>query len=259
MDVTTGKLNGKVAIITGSTSGMGQGIAERFAGEGAAVVVNGRDKQRGNEVVGGIRDAGGRATFVRADVSQFEGNQLLVNAAVEAFGGLDIIVPNAGMLGIGSVTELPVETWDQTLDINLSAVFYLMKLGIPEMQKRGGGVILVNGSIAAWKEFPNHPAYCASKAALVALVKQVALDFGPTVRANILCPGQVDTPFLWESTKAFPNPEEVVAQVVEEHLVMKRLGTPEDIANAALFLASDDASWITGSSLVIDGGRVLGG
>ena len=99
----------------------------------------------------------------------------------------------------------------------------------------------------------------ASKAALVALVKQVALDYGPTIRANILCPGQVDTPFLWESTKAFPNPEEIVAQVVEEHLVMKRLGTPEDIANAALFLASDDASWITGSSLVIDGGRVLGG
>jgi NAD(P)-dependent dehydrogenase (short-subunit alcohol dehydrogenase family) len=127
------------------------------------------------------------------------------------------------------------------------------------MQKRGSGVILVNGSIAAWKEFPAHPAYCASKAALVALVKQVALDYGPMIRANILCPGQVDTPLLWESTKAFPNPEEVVAQVVEEHLVMKRLGTPEDIASAALFLASDDAAWITGSSLVVDGGRILGG
>jgi NAD(P)-dependent dehydrogenase (short-subunit alcohol dehydrogenase family) len=127
------------------------------------------------------------------------------------------------------------------------------------MQKRGGGVILVNGSIGAWKEFPNHPAYCASKAALVALVKQVALDYGPMIRANILCPGQVDTPLLWESTKAFPNPEEIVAQVVEEHLVMKRLGTPEDIANAALFLASDDASWITGTALVVDGGRLLGG
>ena len=254
-----GKLGGKVAIVTGSTRGMGKGIAERFAAEGAAVVINGRDEGRGNEVVAGIRDGGGRAVFVRADVSEFEGNQMLVNAAIETFGGLDIVVPNAGMLGIGSVTDLSVETWHQTLDINLSAVFYLIKLGIPEMQKRGGGVILVNGSIAAWKEFPNHPAYCASKGALVPLVKQVALDYGPMIRANILCPGQVDTPLLWESTKAFPNPEEVVAQVVEEYLVMKRLGTPEDIANAALFLVSDDSSWITGSALVIDGGRILGG
>ena len=254
-----GKLSGKVAIVTGSTRGMGRGIAERFAAEGAAVVINGRNEGRGNEVVAGIRDAGGRALFLRADVSEFEGNQMLVNAAVEAFGGLDIIVPNAGMLGIGSVTDLSVETWHQTLDINLSAVFYLIKLGILEMQKRGAGVILVNGSIAAWKEFPNHPAYCASKGALVPLVKQVALDYGPMIRANILCPGQVDTPLLWESTKAFPNPEEVVAQVVEELLVMKRLGTTEDIANAALFLVSDDSSWITGSALVIDGGRILGG
>jgi NAD(P)-dependent dehydrogenase (short-subunit alcohol dehydrogenase family) len=259
MDMKTGKLSGKVAIVTGSTSGMGRGIAERFGAEGAAVVVNGRDEGRGNEVVAGIRDAGGRAVFVRGDVSQLETNQLLVETAVETFGGLDIIVPNVGVLGNASVTELSVETWHKTLDTNLSAVFYLFKLAIPEMQKRGAGVILVNGSIAIWKEFPNHPVYCASKAALLALVKQVALDYGPTIRANILCPGQVDTPMLWESTKAFPNPEQVVAQVVEEHLVMKRLGTPEDIANAALFLVSDDASWITGSSLVIDGGRLLGG
>jgi len=259
VDVSTGKLSGKVAIVTGSTSGMGRGIAERFAREGAAVVVNGRSQQRGNEVVAGIRDAGGRAVFVQGDVNEFEGNQLLVNAAIETFGGVDILVPNAGMLGNGSVTELSVETWHKTLNTNLSAVFYLIKLGIPEMHKRGGGAILVNGSIAAWKEFPNHPAYCASKAGLVALVKQIALDYGPMIRANILCPGQVDTPFLWESTKAFPNPEEIVAQVVEEHLVLKRLGTPEDIANAALFLVSDDASWITGTALIIDGGRMLGG
>ncbi len=255
----TGKLNGKVAIVTGSTSGMGKAIAERFAREGAAVIVNGRDQQPGHAVVAGIRDVGGRAVFVKSDVSEFEGNQLLVNAAIDTFGGVDILVPNAGVLGIGKVTELSVETWHKTLNTNLSAAYYLIKLGIPEMQKRGGGVILVNGSIAAWKEFPNHPAYCASKAGLVALVKQVALDYGPTIRANILCPGQVDTPFLWESTKAFPNPEEIVAQVVEEHLVMKRLGTPQDIANAALFLASDDASWITGAALVVDGGRLLGG
>ena len=254
-----GKLESKVAIVTGATSGMGRGIALRFAREGASVVVGGRDQTRGAEVVDAVHEAGGRAVFCAGDVSTLEANEQLVALAVQEFGGLDILVANAGILGNGSVTELPVETWHTTINTNLSAVFYLMRSGIPEMQKRGTGTILVNGSIAAWKEFPNHPAYCASKAALVALVKQVALDYGPAIRANILCPGQVDTPLLWESTKAFPNPEEIVAQVVDEHIVLKRLGTPEDIAGAALFLVSDDAAWITGSSLVIDGGRLLGG
>jgi len=259
MTTTMGRLDKRVAIVTGATSGMGRGIAERFAREGAAVMVNGRDPGRGREVVDNIRDAGGAAEFVKADVSQYAENQRLIDATLAAFGRLDIIVPNAGMLGNGRVTDLSLETWQQTLDTNLSAVFYLIKLAIPAMLEQGRGVILVNGSIAAWKEFPGHPAYCASKAALVALVKQVALDYGPEIRANILCPGQVDTPLLWESCKAFPNPQEIVQQVVDEQLVMKRLGTVDDIANAALFLVSDDASWVTGAAMVIDGGRLLGG
>ena len=242
-----GKLQHKVAIVTGSTSGMGRGIAELFAREGAAVIVNGRNQQRGKDVVRSISTNGGRAEFVPADVSTADGNQQLVDAAVEQYGGLDIIVPNVGILGNGSITELPIEVWHDTINTNLNAVFYLMKMGIPLLQKRGGGNILVNGSIGAEKVFPKHPAYCASKAALVTLVKQAALDYGPAIRVNILCPGQVDTPLLWESTKAFPNPKKIVADNVEQYIVMKRLGTPEDIANAALFMVSDDASWITGS------------
>ncbi len=254
-----GRLDNRVAIVTGATSGMGRGIAERFAREGAAVVINGRDQNRGQNVVDAIRNAGGTAEFIKADVSDYTENQRLVDAALTVFGRLDIVVPNAGMLGNGRVTDLPVDTWRQTLDTNLSAVFYLLKLAIPAMLEQGRGAILVNGSIAAWKEFPGHPAYCASKAALVALVKQVALDYGPQIRANILCPGQVDTPLLWESCKAFANPKEIVQQVVDEQLVMKRLGTVEDIAEAALFLVSDEASWVTGTAMVIDGGRLLGG
>src|SRR5690606_36036515 len=118
--------------------------------------------------------------------------------------------PNAGMLGLASVTEISLETWHQTMNTNLHAVFYLIKLAIPEMLKRGGGSIVVNASIAAMKAFPNHAAYCASKGALIPLVKQIALDYGPAIRANVICPGPVDTPFIWDSARAFPDPETVV-------------------------------------------------
>ncbi len=252
------KLGGKVAIVTGATSGMGRGIAELFAHEGAAVVVGGRSAERGNEVVMHIRQAGGRADFVAGDIATIEGNAALVSHAVNAFGGLDILVANAGILGIGSVTTVSIESWHQTIATNLHAIFYLTRAGIPEMQKSGGGAIVVNGSIAAYKGFPNHPAYCASKGALVPLVKQIALDYSPSIRINLLCPGQVDTPLLWDSAKAFPDPDKIIQQVADK-MPLKRIGAPEDIAKAALFLASDDSSWITGAAITIDGGIMCGG
>jgi NAD(P)-dependent dehydrogenase (short-subunit alcohol dehydrogenase family) len=253
-----GKLKNKTAIVTGGTSGMGRGIAELFAAEGAAVVISGRDGERGREVVDGIVERGGAAAFVPGDIAEVETNQRLVDMAVQRFGGVHILVPNAGILGIGGVLEAPLEVWKRTIDVNLNAVYYLIKLAAPVMLKGGGGSIVVNGSIAAYKGFPNHPAYCASKGALVPLVRQLALDLAPTIRVNILCPGQVDTPLLWDSAKAFPDPARAV-QAVADRMPLKRLGTPEDIAKAALFLASDDASWITGAALTIDGGIMAGG
>ena len=250
------KLENKVAIVTGATIGMGQAIAERFAREGAAVICGGRDPERGNAVVEGIRAAGGRAELVTGDIGTFEANQALVARAKAAFGGVDILVPNAGILGIGSVTEVSLATWHETVATNLHAVFYLCRAGIPEMLARGGGSIVVNGSIAAMKAFPNHPAYCASKGALVPLVKQLALDYGPTIRANLMCPGPVDTPLLWDSAKAFPDPA-VAVQNAGARTALKRLGLPADIASLALFLASDDSSWITGTSFTIDGGALV--
>ncbi len=249
------RLNGKVAIVTGGTSGMGRAIAVLFASEGASVVVSGRNGERGRDVVSEIESNGGKAVFIRGDVSVPETNKLLVEKAVDSFGRLDILVMSAGELGIGSVTDVSLDLWKKTIDTNLNAVFYLLHHGIPAIKKSGGGSAVVIGSIAAFKVFPNHPSYCASKGALTQLVRQVALDYGPDIRINQICPGQVDTPLLRNSVKAFDNPEEIIRET-EVKLPMKRLGKPEDIARAALFLVSDDSSWTTGASFVVDGGSL---
>ncbi|MDD5728874.1 MAG: SDR family oxidoreductase, partial [Victivallales bacterium] len=155
---------------------------------------------------------------------------------------------------IGSVTEASPEVWHQTINTNLNGVYYLCRCGLPELIRQSGGTIVINASIAAYKGFPNHPAYCASKGALVALARNLAIDYAKyRIRVNCLCPGPVDTPLLWDSAQAFSNPHTVVQEVAAKTLI-GRLGTTEDIAKAALFLASDDSGWITGATLVIDGG-----
>ncbi len=252
-----GKLEGRAAIVTGATSGMGRATALLFAREGAAVVASGRDPGRGAALVDEIRGGGGRVQFVPGDVSLPETNQRLVEVCSSAFGGVDAAVSCAGMLGLGSAAEVPVDTWRQTLATNLDAPFYLLQCVLPQMQRRGGGAIVLVSSIAAFKGFPNHAAYCASKGAVVSLVRQVAIDCGPKVRINALCPGPVDTPLIWDSAVAFPDPAKAVAAVGERTL-MKRLGRPEDVARAALYLASDDSAWVTGTALTVDGGIMTG-
>jgi NAD(P)-dependent dehydrogenase (short-subunit alcohol dehydrogenase family) len=251
------RLKGRTAIITGATSGMGRATALLFAREGAAVVASGRNEGRGRTLVEEIRGGGGRVEFVPGDVSLPETSDRLVERCGRAFGSVDTIVCFAGMLGLGSVTGVPLGTWRQTLAVNLDAIFYLLRSGLPVMKARGGGSVVVGGSIAALKGFPNHAAYCASKGALLALVRQVAIDYGPDVRINLLCPGPVDTPLIWESAAAFPDPSQAVADVAQRTL-LKRLGSPDDIARAALFLASDESGWTTGASLTIDGGIMTG-
>ena len=200
-----GKLQGKAAIVTGATSGMGRATAILFAREGASVVASGRDPERGPR--SWRRSARRGAGGVRARRRQPpETNERLVETCRRSFGGVDAAVCCAGMLGLGSAAGVPVETWRRTLAVNLDAVFYLLRAALPEMQRRGGGSIVVVGSIAALKGFPNHAAYCASKGALVALVRQVAIDYGPKIRVNALCPGPIDTPLIWASAVAFPDP-----------------------------------------------------
>lgn len=247
------KLKNKITIVTGATSGMGAAIAKLFAAEGAKVVVNGRNEERGNQVVSSIIENGGLATFVQSDISTEEGNALLFHETIKAYDGLDIVVANAGFLGLGSITEVSIDVWHRTINTNLNSIFYLLRLAIPEMLKRGNGNVVVNGSIAAFKSFPNHPAYNASKGALVPLIKQIALEYGPKIRANLICPGPIDTPLIWDSAKAFPDPDKAVEDAAKATL-LGRLGTPEDVAKTALFLASEDSSFITGSSITVDGG-----
>ncbi|MFH5830790.1 SDR family NAD(P)-dependent oxidoreductase [Halalkalibaculum sp. DA3122] len=253
------KLDGKTAIVTGATRGMGRAVAELFTAEGARVVMNGRDTQQGREVVTKITSRGGEAIFIPGDVSSRDLNKQLVERAVSEFGGLDLLVPNAGMLGLGSITEVTTETWDKTLDTNLNAVFYLLRAGIPKMQQtKGGGAVVVTGSIAAHKGFPNHAAYCASKGALEALVRQAAVDYAPDIRINLVQPGPVDTKLYNDSAEAFPNPDTILDEVPGT-LPMKRIGSPEEIARTVLFLASDDAGWTTGSVVTVDGGASAAG
>ncbi|SDA94707.1 NAD(P)-dependent dehydrogenase, short-chain alcohol dehydrogenase family [Algoriphagus alkaliphilus] len=247
------KLEDKSIIVTGATSGMGMAMAEAFVREGASVILSGRDPERGLALEKELNLSGKKTVFVAGDISKPQANEQLVKEAIRNFGKLDIIVTNSGNLGIGSVTDISLEEWDYTLATNLNSVFYLSRFAIPEMKKTGKGVILVNSSIAAFKSFPNHAAYCASKAALVALVKEMALDYGPEIRVNTICPGPVDTPMIWDSAKAFQDPNTIVQQTANNTL-MKRLGKPEDIASLALFLVSEEASWITGSAFTIDGG-----
>lgn len=245
-----GRLENKVCIVTGATSGMGKAIAETFSKEGAKLVLSGRNNDRGKALAEKL----GNAIFMKGDVCNPEYNQLLVERAVQSFGSIDIISLNAGILGLDNILDLPIEKWQKTLDTNLSAIFYLSKYAIPYLQMREGN-ILINASIAAFKSFPNHPAYCASKAAAVALTKQMAVEYGPKIRANAICPGPVDTPLLWDSAKAFENPDSAVLEASQATL-MKRLGTPLDVAKLALFLVSEDASWMTGTAVTIDGGII---
>lgn len=237
---------------------MGRASALLFAREGASIVASGRDVDRGRTLIEEIRSAGGRAEFVAGDVALPETNRRLIDTAQRAFGGIDTIVCFAGMLGLGSLSGVAADTWRQTMAVNLDAVFYLLREGLPAMQARGGGSVVIGGSIAAFKGFPNHAAYCASKGALLALVRQAAIDCGPDIRINVLCPGPVDTPLIWDSAAAFPDPARAVSDVAQKTL-LRRLGSPADIARAALFLASDESGWITGTALTIDGGIMTGG
>lgn len=246
-------LAGKVMIITGATSGMGKSMAYKFAEEGASLMLSGRSVERGKALEADLIKKGAQVVFLNGDVTDIHYNQALVSAAIDHFGVLNGIITNAGVLGLGSITEIGPQEWHRTFEINVHSVYYLLKYAIPELVKSKKGVVVINASIAAFKSFPNHPAYCASKAALVALAKQAALDYGPAIRFNTVCPGPVDTPFIWDSAKAFPDPENAVSNAGKATL-LKRLGQPQDIANLALFLASDHASWITGSSFTIDGG-----
>ena len=247
------RLKGRVAIITGAGSGIGRTSALLFAREGAKVIVADYMAESGEETVKLIKEAGGEATFVKVDVSKAADTQRMVKTAIDSYGKLDILDNNAGIEGPSAPTEdLPEEDWDRVLSVNLKGVFLGSKYAIPEMLKRGGGVIINTASVAGLVAFINMPAYCASKGGVVLLTKAMALEYAAkNIRVNCICPGAVRTP-MFERFK--------IGQVEEaERLFCQgrpigRCGLAEDVANAALYLASEESSFVTGIALVIDGG-----
>ena len=251
------RLQGKVAVITGSTSGIGRATAELFGQEGARVVVNGRRKELGEEVVAGIRAAGGEACFYQADMARSEEVTALVHFAVQTYGRLDVLMNNAISSPPGrhgTVVEMDEHVWDGAMDVGLKAIFLACKEAIPIMISNGGGSILNTSSVHGLLVSSHAPSYDTLKAAVINLTKQIALDFGHQgVRCNALCPGLIIVECWHERYREHPE----LTRLAETIYPVGRPGYPIDVAKAALFLASDDASFITGHALVVDGGLTI--
>ena len=246
------KLNGKVAIITGGGPGIGRSIAETFAREGASVIIAGRRLEKLREVQDAITSVGGSAFAVKADVGNQADAQRLVDETLRLFGKLNILVNNAGDFITGSVTETSIEDWDRIFGINVRAVFLLSRLALPEIERGGGGSIINISSTLGEQVIPACTVYSASKAALNMMSKSMALDYASKgIRVNTISPGVVDTPI--HSVRKIEDAAAWEKQVAAMH-PLGRIGEPIDVAAAALFLASDDASWITGANLQVDGG-----
>ncbi len=247
------RLKDRVAIVTGAAKGIGWGIATVFAKEGAKVVVVDWDAEAGAKTAAEICDQGGQAIFVKCDVSNEEQVKAMVQAALDRFGQIDILVNNAGIGVYKTVLDATSEDWDRALAVNLKSIFLCSKYTIPHMQKIGKGAIVNVSSVHAYANVNGTSPYAASKGGVTALTRAMAMDYSPTIRVNAIAPGWVLTPLIQSIFDSYPDPAEQ-QRIVEQRQVMKRIGRPEDIGYAAVFLASDEASFITGTQLFVDGG-----
>src|SRR5918994_2987919 len=248
-----GRLDDEVALITGAASGMGMVAARLFVSEGARVVLTDVSDEAGEDVAAVIRSGGGEATFVHADVSQEADARAMVERTVATYGRLTVLYNNAGVMlaDDGSVDTTDEAIWDTTLAINVKGVAHGCKYGIPAMIESGGGSIVNVASFVAWMgAATSQTAYTASKGAVLAMTREIAVEYARRgIRCNALCPGPIDTPLLAE---LLSDPTRRQRRFV--HIPIGRLGQAEELAKAALFLASDDSSYMTGASLVVDGG-----
>jgi NAD(P)-dependent dehydrogenase (short-subunit alcohol dehydrogenase family) len=247
------RLGGKTVAITGAARGIGRACAERYAADGASVVVADIDAAGVDTVVSAVRSAGGTATGAVVDVSTDDGNSQLV-AAADGLGGLDVLHANAAVQIMGQIDTFGADDWDRVHQVNLRGIYLGIKHAIPALRARGGGAITITSSILALTGDPDLPAYGASKGGLTALAKAVAAAHGvDRIRCNTICPGDVETPLLQEFFDFQPDPAGAREEITSRY-PLGRLAQPSDIAAAASFLASDDASYITGIDLLIDGG-----
>jgi NAD(P)-dependent dehydrogenase (short-subunit alcohol dehydrogenase family) len=248
------RLQDKVALITGGTSGIGEATAILFAKEGAKIAITGRNETRGNAVTEQITRNGGHAVFISSDVRKSSDCQLAVDEILRAFGHIDILFNNAGVFYPHTTLDCSEEEWDEQIDINLKGTFLMSKAVLPHMIQRRSGVIINNSSGWGIVGGDAAVAYCASKGGVVLLTKAMAIDHGRQgIRVNCICPGDVDTPMLPEDARMRGMKwEDYLADCANRPL--GRIGTADEIAKAALFLASDDSSFMTGAALVVDGG-----
>ncbi|MEO6183603.1 MAG: glucose 1-dehydrogenase [Verrucomicrobiota bacterium] len=250
----TKQFSGKVALVTGGASGLGRVSAIALAREGAKVLVSDVAVSEGEATAKMITAAGGQATFVKADVTKSSEVEAMVRAAIETFGRLDFAMNNAGIDGVRARTaDYPEDVWDQVINLNLTGVFLCLKFELSVMVQQGSGVIVNMSSVAGVTGFPGHAAYTASKHGVIGLTKTAAIDYAKAgIRINAICPAYTRTPMLNRMLEQKPDLE---AKLISR-VPLRRLGTAEEIAQAAIYLFSDAAAFITGHSLVMDGGIV---
>jgi NAD(P)-dependent dehydrogenase (short-subunit alcohol dehydrogenase family) len=248
------RLQDRVALVTGGTSGIGEATAILFAKEGASVVITGRNQERGQQVRDRISRGGGKSIFVPADVRKAKECSRAIDQTIHTFGQLDILFNNAGVFYPHTALDCSEEEWDAQIEVNLKGTFLMSKFALPGMIRRGRGVIINNSSGWGIAGGDSAVAYCASKGGVVLLTKAMAIDHGRQgIRVNCICPGDVDTPML-------PQDARMRGLKWQDYLAgcanrpLGRIGTSEEIAKAALFLACDDSSFMTGAALVVDGG-----
>ena len=252
------RLEGKVALITGGTSGIGSATAVRFASEGAAVALTGRNSERGEQVAKEIVENGGEAIFIRSDVRLADDCRQAVEQTLERFGKIDVLFNNAGVFHPRSIPECTEEEWDETIDSSLKGAFLMSKYALPSMIERGRGSIIHTSSGWGILGGDKAAAYCAAKGGLIVMAKAMAIDHGPDgIRVNCICPGDILTPMLPDDAAKRGISWDDYSKGASDR-PLGRIGDVEDIANAALFLASDESSFITGDALVVDGGGVAG-
>ncbi len=257
-----GRLDGKVAIITGAGSGLGEASALRFAAEGAAVVCADMDEASAAATVADIEAAGGRGLAIRVDVTSPADNDAMAAAALEAYGRIDALYANAGIAGVGAVGTTTQEVWDRTIAVMLTGVWLSDKAVIPAMEEQGGGSIINQASVGGLVGVNGIAPYAAAKAGVIGLTRQGAVEYGPkNIRFNAVCPGTVPTPLVTrtyeeraQTSSSGGMTKEEAFDAMKAKYPMGHLGSPVDIANMALFLASDESAWITGAVFPVDGG-----
>ena len=250
-----GRLDGRVAIVTGGTSGIGHASVRLFCQEGAKVVIAARNSERAEAIIREVQEGErGEAVFLPTDITCPEQVETLIKQTMEIYGRVDILYGNAGIFPVGTAPETSVDTWRRCIDVNLSSNFYLAKHGIPALIESGGKAIIFTAGELGIVGKSEGVAYCASKAGLINMTRAIAIDCAPYgIRVNCLAPGPVMTPMLREWFDGAENPEEL-EEAQKRPVLMKRWGTPSEIAEVALFLASDASSYMTGSIVVADGG-----